>query len=70
MEDPEERLGVQDINDLKEHKFFKSINWSEYQKKTLKSPLKPIIAKHPIRKLEEEIATGNVKIFRQSLLED
>ena len=65
MEDPDERLGTLNIDDLKEHKFFNSFNWTHYQNKTLKSPLKPYIEKYPLKNFSEQITTSNLKIFRQ-----
>jgi hypothetical protein len=70
VEDPDQRLGTLNIDDLKEHSFFSSINWVGYQNKMLKSPLKPIVEKYPLKNAAEEITSGNVKIFRQSHIED
>lgn len=43
--DPKKRLGSQeDIEDLKSHPFFKSINWDDMMEKKINVPFKPVVS--------------------------
>jgi len=36
--DPKKRIGFKDINEIKDHPWFKNINWNKLEKKQIKSP--------------------------------
>ena len=47
--DPKERLGYKGFEEMKNHKFFTSVNfdWSALEQMKMESPLKPIIEARP-----------------------
>ena len=40
------RLGFKGVNEIKEHKFFEGINWSDIEAKKTKVPFVPTIESH------------------------
>jgi serine/threonine kinase 32 len=42
ISDYKKRIGFKNINELREHDWFKGFNWDEFEKKKIKSPLKYI----------------------------
>ena len=46
---PSERLGANSINEIKDHPFFKEINWALYNQKKLFNPISEIVKKYPLK---------------------
>lgn len=44
--DPEKRLGTKDVNEIKQHSFFKTIDWSKIEQGPLKIQLSNTINKN------------------------
>lgn len=45
---PNERLGANGFQEIKDHAFFKGFDWAKLQMLEMESPLKPIIKKFPL----------------------
>lgn len=46
---PLERLGANNYEEIKEHSFFKDLDWKKLENKELDSPLLPIITEFPMK---------------------
>jgi serine/threonine protein kinase len=57
---PEARLGAKGFEEIKNHPFFKSIDWNKLMNLQVESPLKNLVKKHPVK----------AKIVRETHIKD
>ena len=68
MKNPQERLGAKNINDIKEHPWFGSVNWLAVLGKQYRSPFVPVLkSKEDVSYFDSEFTDAPVETFAESM---